>query len=484
MDLKSLIKKRGSYKARLTQFSSYLNVNQSCESLSSLQINELNIRLSKIEELYSDFDCTQIEIENLSEIPDDQYKERETFETQYFGVIAAARDMLTRSAPASAETDSGSVAGSASKGWPKLKLPSISIPSYSGQYLNWLEFHDTYSTLIHSDNSIPKINKFHYLRAALKDSAALIISSLDFSAENYDVAWQLLCERYNNKRLLINNHIHAIFAIESIQRESAKALRNIIDTVNKNLRALKTLKLPTDHWDILIIHIVSSKLDIITTREWETYRNNLKDIPSLLDFNTFLKNRADLLETMDESQNRRHSDTTHTRHKSFIANSHSPPTRTYTCPLCKHNHAIYQCPKFKSLPVEIRIQKAKSLKLCINCLRQGHNETKCKLGHCKLCLNSHNTLLHVNHSSLTPQSSTIPTSTSSSVVLTNSHQNNTKQKTKPIDDTSSKSLTTHSDIVLSSVDNTQNVVLLSTVTFYSVMSMVLLMSIGDGYHFP
>ncbi|XP_052748071.1 uncharacterized protein LOC128200062 isoform X2 [Galleria mellonella] len=115
MDLKSLIKKRGSYKARLTQFSSYLNVNQSCESLSSLQINELNIRLSKIEELYSDFDCTQIEIENLSEIPDDQYKERETFETQYFGVIAAARDMLTRSAPASAETDSGSVAGSASK---------------------------------------------------------------------------------------------------------------------------------------------------------------------------------------------------------------------------------------------------------------------------------------------------------------------------------------------------------------------------------
>lgn len=90
------------------------------------------------------------------------------------------------------------------------------------------------------------------MRVALKDSAALIISSLDFSDENYDVAWQL-CERYNKGRLLVYNHVQAIINIEQGSQESFKVQRNIIDTINRNIRALETLKLPADGWDVLII---------------------------------------------------------------------------------------------------------------------------------------------------------------------------------------------------------------------------------------
>lgn len=104
---------------------------------------------------------------------------------------------------------------------------------------------------------------------ALKDSAALIIRSLDFSGDNYDTAWDLLCERYNNKKLLVHNHNQALFNLESITKESSKSLRGVIDTVNRNLRALKTLELTTEHWDILVIQIVSDKLDLSTNREWE-----------------------------------------------------------------------------------------------------------------------------------------------------------------------------------------------------------------------
>lgn len=100
---------------------------------------------------------------------------------------------------------------------------------------------------IHTNTSISKIQKFHYLRVSIKDSAALIIQSLDFSSENYKVAWDLLCSRYSNSRLLINNHVQALFKI--VTKESARALRNVIYVVNKNLRSLKTLKLHTGHWD-------------------------------------------------------------------------------------------------------------------------------------------------------------------------------------------------------------------------------------------
>lgn len=461
MDLKTLTKQRATLKTKVTQFITYLDSLNCCPKLNRIQVGELNIRLSKMEELYSDYDNVQSDIENVCEIPDDQYKDREGFESRYFGVIAQAREVLARNqasagADAAEGLDAGSVTGSgiAHQGGPKLKLPTIHLPTFSGQYQDWLEFHDTFSSLIHLDKSIPKINKLHYLRAALKDSAALIVRSLDFSADNYDVAWDLLCDRFNNKRLLVNNHIQAIFNIETVLKESSKSLRNIIDTVKRNLRALKTLKLPTEHWDMLIIYIVSNKLDSISTREWETYRNTLNELPSLEQFLTFIKNRSDLLETMEDVHTkRRQSDVTHHRHKSFVVSPQSPPLeRQYVCPLCKNNHAIYRCSKFRSLTIEAKIQKAKSLKLCLNCLRQGHSVNSCRLGPCRVCNKTLNSLLHVHDS----PSATASTSQSNVVLCAAPPPPETQM---PEDQTHADHISQH-NVSLSAVHN--SFVLLST----------------------
>lgn len=133
MDSKSLIRRRASYKTKLTQFKSYLDSLLSCcTSLSSIQINELNIRLSKLDSLYSEYDAVQTDIENLSEIPDEQYKERETFETQYYGAIAVARDALDKHA-ASACTAEASVCSSASR-------TGSGIAVQGGPHLNCLSY--------------------------------------------------------------------------------------------------------------------------------------------------------------------------------------------------------------------------------------------------------------------------------------------------------------------------------------------------------
>ncbi|XP_061720128.1 uncharacterized protein LOC133527231 [Cydia pomonella] len=401
VDIKPLIKRRASFKAKLTLFESHLTTVESCDRLSRLQISELNHRLSKIEEIYSEFDSVQCDIENELEIPDEQYKEREAFESKYFGLVARARELLAAAAPApgaSAGGD-GSETGScvtAIGGGTKLKLPTIDMPSFSGHYHDWLEFRDTFSSLIHSNNSIPNINKFHYLRAALKGSAAVVIQSLDFSSDNYTSAWELLCDRYNNKRSLVNNHIQAIFNIEQLSKESSRSIRNLIDTINKNLRALKSLDLPTEHWDVLIIQIISSKLDTTTHHKWESYRNKLKELPTLQMFNDFLKDRADLLESTEISnKKRRSSDTTHSRQKALTANTYSPTTsRKYACPFCNQDHALYLCPKFKTLKLQARVDKAKALKVCLNCLRVGHNEKTCRLNSCRTCGLQRNSLLH------------------------------------------------------------------------------------------
>ncbi|XP_048514357.1 uncharacterized protein LOC125501757 [Athalia rosae] len=59
------------------------------------------------------------------------------------------------------------------------------------------------------------------------------------------------------------------------------------------------------------------------------------------------------------------------------------------------SHFIYFCPKFLGLTIEERINEARRLKLCLNCLRSDHFVQTCKGGSCRECSGRHNTLCHL-----------------------------------------------------------------------------------------
>ncbi|VVD05301.1 unnamed protein product [Leptidea sinapis] len=70
-----------------------------CENPSKSQISDLNLRLSKIEEWYGEYDVLQIEIEsfpNISEIEcEKEYQYREKFEIEYFSTVGSARELVS-----------------------------------------------------------------------------------------------------------------------------------------------------------------------------------------------------------------------------------------------------------------------------------------------------------------------------------------------------------------------------------------------------
>ncbi|XP_063890748.1 uncharacterized protein LOC126055712 isoform X1 [Helicoverpa armigera] len=421
-DIKTLIKKRAALKAKLTQFTNYLNVVKSCEKLSETQLIELEQRLIAFENSYEKYDTLQISLEEAVEEPSEQYAEREEFENLYYALLASARQLVGNARrELSADSASEVVSGTShTHKHTSVRLPKIDLPKFSGSYHDWLEFRDTFISIIHNNESIDKINKLHYLRASLKGSASLIIDNLDFRSDNYDAAWKLLCSRYDNKRLLVNNHVQAIFNVNSISRESSKALRHLVDTVNKNLRALSTLGQPVQYWDTLIIYIMTSRLDQVTNREWEEHRNSLSDPPTLDIFINFISNRADLLETLEESRPLKSrsegtADSYH-RSKSFALTCDSSNLKLLSCPMCKEKHFIFQCDQFRALPVQDRIKKAHASKVCLNCLRPGHHAQTCRLSHCKYCPEKHNTLLHTDKESPRTQN----------IVLSANHLNTAK----------------------------------------------------------
>ncbi|KAH9637615.1 hypothetical protein HF086_010798 [Spodoptera exigua] len=249
--------------------------------------------IRKCETLYKDFETFQDKIELLcdeSEIQE-QINTRSTIENQFITAISTLQDILEKLNPVNVKSQLPSQSNESS-----VKLPTIKLPVFDGSYLKWLEFRDTYLSLIHENASIQDINKFHYLRASLEGSASEVIKSLEFTSINYKIAWDLLCARYDNKRVLINSHLKSLHLINPITTESHKALRNLLDHVNKNMRALKALGIPTEYWDVHIIFIITMKLDATTNMKWEEYLSNCSDNPTLDQFYTFIRNRADVLE--------------------------------------------------------------------------------------------------------------------------------------------------------------------------------------------
>lgn len=103
----------------------------------------------------------------------------------------------------------------------------------------------------------------------MTEEAAQVIQSLETSSQNYDIALVLLIERYDNRRIIIQSHIRALFELPVIQKDSSTQLRSLVDNALKHTRALHALGQPTDSWDALLFHLITSKLDRNSHKEWE-----------------------------------------------------------------------------------------------------------------------------------------------------------------------------------------------------------------------
>jgi len=125
-----------------------------------------------------------------------------------------------------------------------------------------------FQSMIHCNSSLSERQKLQYLKSSLSGEVANIIELLEFSNANYEVAWTLLCMRYDNRRIIVQGHIEAIMSLPSMKKENHSKLRKITNGATRHLHALQALKLPITHWDALIIHILYAKLDPLMSREW------------------------------------------------------------------------------------------------------------------------------------------------------------------------------------------------------------------------
>ncbi|XP_058814677.1 uncharacterized protein LOC131678501 [Topomyia yanbarensis] len=289
------------------------------------------------------------------------------------------------------------------------KLPTISLPEFDGDYMQWLAFHDTFLALIHSNSEVPDIQKFHYLRAAVKGEAAQLIESIGISSANYSLAWQTLESRYSNDYLLKKRHLQALLDISRMKKESAAALHGLVDEFERHTKILRQLGEPTDAWSTILEHLLCTRLHDDSLKAWEDHASTV-DNPDYTCLIDFLQRRTRVLESISVNHQTAdsHSATGQPAHSSkrtfhsqlrlssCASTASSPVTHSgEKCVLCSQSHLLMRCQRFNRLSPSERQQFVKSKRLCHNCMKGDHIARNCPSNfNCRKCSRRHHTLLH------------------------------------------------------------------------------------------
>ncbi|GFV32476.1 DUF1758 domain-containing protein [Trichonephila clavipes] len=111
-----------------------------------------------------------------------------------------------------------------------VKLPSINLPEFSGQYIDWLQFKSQFVSLIHDNTSLSDSQKLYYLQSALKGHA----KQLQTVNDSYSSLFEALeghrliknCLKLNRKCRVCNANHNSLLCKTSVPRAISEPHQN------------------------------------------------------------------------------------------------------------------------------------------------------------------------------------------------------------------------------------------------------------------
>ncbi|XP_064386059.1 uncharacterized protein LOC135334711 [Halichondria panicea] len=277
-----------------------------------------------------------------------------------------------------------------------VKLPKIDVPTFDGDMLHWKTFWEQFDIAIDGRSDISNTEKLVYLRHSLKDcTAKSVIEGLSHTGDQYAEATASLKSRYDRPRIIHQAHVRKIYEVANLKEGSGKELRQLHDTVQQHLRALKAMG--HEPSGPFITSLLELKLDKETMFEWQRASQDSSDIPHYSKILNFLDLRGQASETCStDAKKHPRFDQKKFNARTVTSHTSSATDATPKCPHCKtQRHPVYVCPQFKSLPHDKMLAVVHTNSLCLNCLRPGHIVRNCVSNNrCRKCQKSHHTLLH------------------------------------------------------------------------------------------
>lgn len=282
-----------------------------------------------------------------------------------------------------------------------LKLPKLELAPFDGSYDTWQNFNDIFTASVHNNHTLSGAVKMQHLKSLVRGEAANLISALSCTDDNYNVAWNALKERYENKRHLITHHLNRLSALPNVSQDSLSKMRQMRDTIQMSLDSLDLLQCETEKWGPYLVHQMVQKFNMNLRKEWEKSLAGSTDYPDFKTFKTFLNNQIHILENVDlhkatEKEEHVNKGSKANTRTSMNTSVDAPKQANQSnCGCCGQNHQIYKCEEFLKMSPTERDKLRKEKRLCFNCLRPKHVVKDCKCSRtCLKCGKRHHTLLH------------------------------------------------------------------------------------------
>lgn len=310
---------------------------------------------------------------------------------KYIAASGKLNDLIRRPQPQNCEQSSGI----------QFNLPKLQLPEFNGKLSEWKRFIALFDRMVHYNQRIDHGIKIEYLKTCVRGQAAKIINHIDPNPENYTTCYDLLRNRYENKRELLGVLIDGILQLPKIKTESAEMLKQMHDTVYEAIMSIKNMGVGTENWDPLLCHILTRKLDTSTLIHYECQLDNVRELQPLSHLLKYLESRFMALQSANvrgENQYGKYDNQNYQKREN--GNKFNNNDRQSKCLFCSGDHILMKCDSYLGKRVEERIEWARTKKLCVNCFSGTHKAHECKSKYsCRTCSKKHNTVLHLEKKS-------------------------------------------------------------------------------------
>ncbi|XP_072158640.1 uncharacterized protein [Bemisia tabaci] len=251
---------------------------------------------------------------------------------------------------------------------------------------------------VHNVNELAKVKKFQYLLTSLKGEALDLVKGLDITDSNYDVAWEILCQRFQCERRHIFHHFNGLLDLPEVK--DVQQIPALLTKYREHTQALEGLDHKLSEYSSMLTAVMVQKLNNYFRKRFDDFRGTETKYPTIDSLVDFLEKECLQLDgSAAKSTNPKHKQPPS---KQTLTASVKPKQSSsqQKCPCCTQDHPIYFCESFLAKSIPERRSFVKEKNLCFNCMKFNHSSSVCKNQYtCKTCHKRHNSLLHLEDTS-------------------------------------------------------------------------------------
>ena len=250
-----------------------------------------------------------------------------------------------------------------------VKLLKFVLQKFDGGILRWKKFQESFEAAVHKNERISNLEKFTYLLGYLEKASIQAAENVPLTNDTYIQAWELLKERYGNPQLIIATHVNKLIKLSKVNGSNVTKMRELCDSIESNVRALKMVENQQEHFGSLLIPIILKKITNVIRQQISRHlgKENWNTDEILQCINRKITARESY-EFLENEKGKKEDSSLHSAGKL---------SHTRKCLFCyKTDHYSDQCQIVTDLKARREILKKN--RICFKCLKPGHAKPNCK----------------------------------------------------------------------------------------------------------